>query len=70
MGIKRPAHRRFSDWASVWETGKQVNAMTNAMTIEILAFLAVAASLVLAGFATGPIVARRVNSSGQRHYHY
>jgi hypothetical protein len=45
---------------------KQVNAMA----IEILAFLAVAASLVLAGFATGPIVARRVNSSGQRHYHY
>jgi hypothetical protein len=40
------------------------------MTIEIFAFLAIAASLILAGFATGPIVARRVNSSEQRYYHY
>ena len=40
------------------------------MTIEIFAFLAIAASLVLAGFASGPLVARRVNSSGQRHYYH
>jgi hypothetical protein len=45
---------------------KQVNAMT----IEIFAFLAIAASLVLAGFATGPVVARRVHTSSQRRYHY
>lgn len=40
------------------------------MTIEIFAFLAIAASLVLVGFASGPMVARRVNSPGRRHPPY
>lgn len=44
------------------------------MTIEIFAFFVIAASLVLAGFVSGPLVARRVNSpvhhghSGYRHH--
>jgi hypothetical protein len=42
----------------------------NAMSIEIFAFLALAASLVLIGFASGPVVARRVNSSTHRHSHF
>lgn len=36
------------------------------MTVEIFAFLAIAASLVLAGFASGPLVVRRVNSPDRR----
>jgi hypothetical protein len=36
------------------------------MTIEIFAFLAFAATLVLVGFASGPVVARRVQAS-HRH---
>jgi hypothetical protein len=42
----------------------------NAMTIEIFAFFAIAASLVLAGFATGPLVTRRINSTQPRRYRY
>ena len=38
----------------------------NTMSIEIFVFFALAASLVLAGFARGPIVVRRVNSSAHR----
>jgi hypothetical protein len=38
------------------------------MTIEIIAFFALAASLVLAGFASGPVIARRVNSPSRRMY--
>ena len=33
------------------------------MIIEIFIFFAIAASLVAAGFVSGPVVARRVNSS-------
>ena len=40
------------------------------MTIEIFAFFVFAASLVLAGFVSGPMVARRVNSSDQRNPHF
>ncbi|HEX5779823.1 MAG TPA: hypothetical protein VFY21_13360 [Xanthobacteraceae bacterium] len=40
------------------------------MSIEIFAFLALAASLVLAGFASGPMVVRRVNSSARHHSHF
>ena len=40
------------------------------MTIEIFAFFALAASLVLVGFASGPMIARRVNSSVHRHSHF
>jgi hypothetical protein len=39
------------------------------MGIEIFAFFTVAATLVLAGFATGPIVAKRVHSSVHRGSH-
>jgi hypothetical protein len=42
----------------------------NAMSIEIFVFFALAASLVLAGFASGPVVVRRVNSSAHRHSHF
>lgn len=39
------------------------------MTIEIITFAVIAASLVLAGFFSGPVVARRVNAHprGYRH---
>jgi len=40
------------------------------MTIEIFAFLALAASLVMIGFVSGPVVIRRVNSSAHRHPHF
>jgi hypothetical protein len=40
------------------------------MSLEIFVFFALAASLVLAGFASGPMVARRVNSSARRHSHF
>jgi len=40
------------------------------MSIEIFAFLAIAASLVLLGFASGPVVARRVNSSDPHYSEY
>ena len=40
------------------------------MTIEIFAFFVVAASLVMIGFASGPAVVRRVNSSGYRRSHF
>ena len=36
------------------------------MPIEMLSFLVIAASLVLVGFATGPLVARRVNVEPRR----
>lgn len=37
------------------------------MTIEIFVFFAIAASLVAAGFVSGPVIARRVNST---HSHF
>jgi hypothetical protein len=36
------------------------------MSIEILGFFVVAASLVLLGFASGPMVARRVHAQPRR----
>jgi hypothetical protein len=42
----------------------------NAMTIEIFSFFVIAASLVLVGFATGPVVARRVISPRQHGRRY
>ena len=39
----------------------------NTMTIEIFVFFAIAASLVAAGFVSGPVIARRVNST---HSHF
>ena len=41
----------------------------NVMTIEILAFFVIAASLVLVGFVTGPMVARRVHASNRFSHH-
>lgn len=38
------------------------------MSIEILAFFVVAASLVLIGFATGPVVARKAHVQSPRLY--
>lgn len=40
------------------------------MTIGIFAFFALAASLVMVGFASGPAVVRRVNSPGHRRSHF
>jgi hypothetical protein len=37
-----------------------------AMPMEILSFLVIAASLVLVGFASGPLVARRVTVEHRR----
>ena len=37
------------------------------MSIEIFIFFAIAASLIAAGFVSGPVVARRVNST---HSHF
>jgi len=46
----------------------RVNAMTiEIFTIEIFIFFAIAASLIAAGFVSGPVVARRVNST---HSHF
>lgn len=36
------------------------------MTIEVYAFFAIAASLILIGFASGPLVARRAVARGHR----
>ena len=52
-----------------WDFGSETER-TNAMTFEIFAFFAVAASLVMIGFASGPAVVRRVNSSGYRRSHF
>jgi hypothetical protein len=41
----------------------------NAMTIELFAFFALAASLVLIGFASGPMVARKVHAQPRRRLH-
>jgi hypothetical protein len=38
------------------------------MGIEIFSFFVLAATLVLVGFASGPVVARRVNSTDRHHY--
>ncbi|MEX2127203.1 MAG: hypothetical protein WD871_03045 [Xanthobacteraceae bacterium] len=38
-----------------------------AMTIEVFAFFVIAASLVLVGFASGPVVARKLHSNPHRH---
>jgi hypothetical protein len=38
----------------------------NAMTIEVYAFFVIAASLVLIGFASGPLVARHADARGRR----
>jgi len=38
------------------------------MAVEIFAFFVVAVSLVLVGFVSGPMIARRVNSPAKRIY--
>jgi hypothetical protein len=37
------------------------------MTIEVFAFFVIAASLVLIGFASGPVVVRKVHTNTHRH---
>ena len=39
------------------------------MPIEMLSFFMIAASLVLVGFATGPVVARKVHIDPRRRFH-
>jgi hypothetical protein len=41
----------------------------DAMPIEMLSFFMIAASLVLLGFATGPVVARKVHIAPRRRLH-
>jgi hypothetical protein len=38
------------------------------MPIEIFTFFLVAASLVLVGFATGPVIARKVSTAPRRPF--
>jgi hypothetical protein len=38
------------------------------MTLEVFAFFVIAASLVLVGFASGPVVARKVHADKRRHF--
>ena len=38
------------------------------MPIEILSFFVIAASLVLLGFASGPVVARKVHIAARRRF--
>ena len=45
-----------------WKRRDEVQAMP----IEIFSFLVIAASLVLVGFASGPLVARRVTVEHRR----
>lgn len=40
----------------------------DAMSIEMLSFFMIAASLVLVGFATGPVVARKAHIAPRRRF--